>query len=716
MRIRQTLYSIVSEAALAACCALAASLVVPTAYGAPFLLKTLIIFASVSALALSAAVRLSGRLWPLPCALFAGAVFAFAYIARERIAEGFKLLWYQAGSLLSLSFSALPTPEAPAPASSLEIPVTYFLILTAAVFVLIAVILLAKCRPVTPKLILPVPPFVLGFVYYDCRPAVYVIALLVIYWAGVIFGRERKRAGSKKAEPARLIFIALLALFALMIPKMIPESRFEPIPFEERRSFIDAIGSLRERLTTRRTGLPKVYDLSGEGERPDDSTKAFSINAGRLGPIYLRLHSYGLYSGSSWAAAEEPGGDWSSQKALGATQRGRASTLRIRDAYFSEKLTPYGFLPDYDGKVGESSIRARGQTAYVWTYRTGLHLSPASVPKAEDEYYEWALEHYTLPDGPIRDGLLDLLDSTYCWTAEGFISYDSYAPTALEMISDLDNYEAALLIASCVRGSAHYTRFPGITPEGEDFVLYFLKESRRGYCVHFASATTALLQAAGIPARYVVGYRFDVGLENTWTTVTKNSSHAWTEVYLEGVGWLPVESTASFSSFTGMIDLSPEPGAPTPTPSPAPAARPSSASTAAVSTPRPTAAPTEAPAVRRPLGAKKTALICALAFLAAVALWEAYGVYLRKRREKRFRQEDEKAAVLAMLGYLGKLEKYGARLPDEPDALANEAAFSNHDMEKERKELLRLVRSDQSRVLRASPFRRFILKFVTFRL
>ena len=61
-------------------------------------------------------------------------------------------------------------------------------------------------------------------------------------------------------------------------------------------------------------------------------------------------------------------------------------------------------------------------------------------------------------------------------------------------------------IANLVRTSGEYTLSPGTTPEGRDFVDYFLFENQKGYCVHFASAAVALLRSQGIPARYAEGY------------------------------------------------------------------------------------------------------------------------------------------------------------------------------------------------------------------
>lgn len=95
-----------------------------------------------------------------------------------------------------------------------------------------------------------------------------------------------------------------------------------------------------------------------------------------------------------------------------------------------------------------------------------------------------------------------------------------------------------------------YTLKPGELPDtvtdGSTFLDYFLLESETGYCSHFATAFVLLARAEGIPARYVQG--FCVPLEgNGETVVYSDMAHAWPEVYLDGIGWIPYEPTPGYS-------------------------------------------------------------------------------------------------------------------------------------------------------------------------
>ena len=112
-----------------------------------------------------------------------------------------------------------------------------------------------------------------------------------------------------------------------------------------------------------------------------------------------------------------------------------------------------------------------------------------------------------------------------------------------------------------------YTLSPGSTPEGKDFVEYFLTEGKRGYCTHFASSAVILLRSLGIPSRYVEGYvvtQSDVrgassGNGYNEYIIKDTNAHAWVEIYQNGVGWIPYETTPGYSGLS-QINLTGEYG------------------------------------------------------------------------------------------------------------------------------------------------------------
>lgn len=74
----------------------------------------------------------------------------------------------------------------------------------------------------------------------------------------------------------------------------------------------------------------------------------------------------------------------------------------------------------------------------------------------------------------------------------------------------------------------------------------FLFTTRRGFCEHFASAFTVLARAAGIPARVVTGYQGgEYNPISGYLRILQSDAHAWSEVWLDGRGWVRVDPTAA---------------------------------------------------------------------------------------------------------------------------------------------------------------------------
>ncbi len=76
----------------------------------------------------------------------------------------------------------------------------------------------------------------------------------------------------------------------------------------------------------------------------------------------------------------------------------------------------------------------------------------------------------------------------------------------------------------------------------------FLFSTKLGFCQHFSSAYAVFMRGAGVPARVVTGY---VGghynaLGDYWLLKHKDA-HAWTEIWVRGVGWVRVDPTAAIA-------------------------------------------------------------------------------------------------------------------------------------------------------------------------
>lgn len=118
-----------------------------------------------------------------------------------------------------------------------------------------------------------------------------------------------------------------------------------------------------------------------------------------------------------------------------------------------------------------------------------------------------------------------------------------------------DPYEVISLVIDYLEENTDYSLSPGVPKDGEDFAEYFLFDAHKGYCSHYATAATLILRNYGIPARYVEGYvvtkeDIDGGAINHGYSVAEvkdYNAHAWVEVYLNEIGWVPIEVTKGYS-------------------------------------------------------------------------------------------------------------------------------------------------------------------------
>lgn len=137
--------------------------------------------------------------------------------------------------------------------------------------------------------------------------------------------------------------------------------------------------------------------------------------------------------------------------------------------------------------------------------------------------------------------------------------YENYLSVPIDSVPDLyelckeQNFsnlsEITEFIKSELSKRASYTLTPGMAPSNEDIIEYFLFERKKGYCVHFASAATLMYRSFGVPARYVTGYKINKNdFRETedgsyYAMALDRNAHAWTEIYLDDKGWIPIEVT-----------------------------------------------------------------------------------------------------------------------------------------------------------------------------
>lgn len=81
-------------------------------------------------------------------------------------------------------------------------------------------------------------------------------------------------------------------------------------------------------------------------------------------------------------------------------------------------------------------------------------------------------------------------------------------------------------------------------PRDMDPIENFLFEEKRGHCEYFATAGALMARSLGIPSRVAYGWSGGKWYESAGMFVFRaNEAHAWTEVLLDGRGWVVMDPT-----------------------------------------------------------------------------------------------------------------------------------------------------------------------------
>ena len=164
---------------------------------------------------------------------------------------------------------------------------------------------------------------------------------------------------------------------------------------------------------------------------------------------------------------------------------------------------------------------------------------------------------------------------------------DELDPRVLELAEQVSGDaatggERALALARWLRSDEFSYSTAIIEGSTLDTVSDFLLDSRTGYCEQFAGSLAILARAVDLPSRVVVGFLPGTATEDGFQVSTKDM-HAWTEIFLDGLGWVALDPTPSGASGASPV---PSPSSTTATPS-------ASESPTDDAAPSPSAVPTE---------------------------------------------------------------------------------------------------------------------------
>ena len=290
-----------------------------------------------------------------------------------------------------------------------------------------------------------------------------------------------------------------------------------------------------------------------------------------------------------------------------------------------------------------------------------------------------------------------------------------------------DPYQIVSAVKEYLGEGFSYTLSPDAVPKDQDFSVHFLTQSRRGYCVHFATAAAVMLRAMGIPARYAEGYvvtpdDYMTAGSDGWANIPDSRAHSWVEVYNPGLGWEPVEVTPGFNleeNQTQGTETQDQPRVSSPaaassavSSSPASSAA-SSAASGGTGSAVSSSAPQETASSDARLAAWPVVFLAAALFLLAAVGLARRKIVLALRR-KRFLQKDTNRAVLCIYAFLKQLEPFGAKISEKAERTALKARFGRTPATEEERETMRIFALSLAAEIfsRLKGRRRFVFRYV----
>lgn len=278
------------------------------------------------------------------------------------------------------------------------------------------------------------------------------------------------------------------------------------------------------------------YDQSG-GQAPVAVVILHDDYSPPTGVYYFRQDAYSQYNGHRMVAATISGVDDDVAPGYPTTRMVSIAHAPDAGAYRSTVETTVGLLADHprpfalESPIALMPITNPNPARFRRTYRARSAVLTAD---------EWSL--------------VDVHVGDPTWSPEVRAHYTHgpsdprYHELALRIVNDLppqyreSQYAQALAITNYLGANGIYS-LHSRHASAEDPAADFLFGDMTGYCVHFAHATVYLLRSLGLPARVATGYMVPESSRHSGSAllIDGRASHAWPEIYLEGVGWVVVD-------------------------------------------------------------------------------------------------------------------------------------------------------------------------------
>lgn len=522
---------------------------------------------------------------------------------------------------------------------------------------------LLRLRRYLPVLLLSLIFLVPCFIVVNSTPnalfTVSAVAILIALYVTIFLRRHNSVASGYVFVAASVVILCA----SIIICSIFPQENYERYAWQDSVLYnFEAMTGIRNtgglgQLAMMRDDIQSTISLENQGNMTQKHIKVMRVLSEKGGRLYLKGVSYSNYENNSWSvlSAEQ-------EQNLPEKMKPFTSDIEEQDeiSIITEEKSAVAYYPYYMKSVPEKLnslddvLLKNKDKVFSYNFKAGrLADSEKYEFSSNTDYEEYAAQNYTVLPQKTRDALLKLARSD----------------EKLSACMDGEVDEIVRAVKEFVSSKGYYNLNCGKMPAGEDFPVWFLSDAESGYCVHYASAATAMLRALGVPARYVSGYILDAE-QGEWTTVTSDNAHAWAEVYDSEYGWRPVEATPPSFSPAQYI--------------------PEQATTqnAAESETNPVSAPVETqPTSPRNSNEKHSALglniKITIAVSAAVLLFVLIillrVLIINRLRLNRMNRGGLKSRVIHTYRYIERLDKYKkSPIPEEIEEIALKVKFSEH--------------------------------------
>ena len=446
---------------------------------------------------------------------------------------------------------------------------------------------------------------------HTAKPMFYLfIILTLIYWFRAVRSKlikDNKHKQKLKYNGIYTVYMIPCCVILILSLFLIPPSTKPLISKEKTTEFFETVKLAYKTIEDMLSNKSRFFSIKNSGFNDgenflggyllSDSSVALKVKA--TSSIYLKGRMYEEYTGYSWETnidyeniANEKIENTEIPVSTNAKQNNFSLIYSLNTPFeythmdfiedvanrstveitYENVYTSSIFLPQYSTKINFDNIEPQIMRSSALNLITENNNKRDFTYKVEFQKYKYGdadlIEYLKVFgsgnfdinafDSVMKDSNLVLLDKLSSWEMdEKTRALYTQLPNSVtertrklahSLTDNYDNrYDKIKALEIYLKDNYSYSKRIPNTPENQDFVDYFLFDLNSGYCTYYATALSIMCRILDIPTRYVEGYVVPNASDDGYRYVTNDYAHAWTEVYFEGIGFIPFESTPIYN-------------------------------------------------------------------------------------------------------------------------------------------------------------------------